>query len=98
MNKRIKQLAEHARAQVHEIYKTMEEEPIGNFIDWFDEQFEQKFAELMIVEFSDIVKETATRVAQTAFSDGEDAVAVQKRVAGALRVLDVMRERFGVEE
>jgi hypothetical protein len=50
MNKRIKQLAEQARAQVHEIYKTMEEEPIDNFIDWFDEQFEQKFAELLVRE------------------------------------------------
>ena len=33
----------------------MEEEPIGNFIDWFDEQFEQKFAELIVNECLDIV-------------------------------------------
>ena len=58
----------------------------------------EKFAELMLIEFTETVKQTAILVAQTAYSDGEDAVAVQKRVAGALRVLDVMRERFGVEE
>ncbi len=57
-----------------------------------------KFAELMLIEFTETVKQTAILVAQTAYSDGEDAVAVQKRVAGALRVLDVMRERFGVDE
>jgi len=60
-------------------------------------EFAKKFAELMLIEFTEAVKETAILVAQTAYSDGEDAVAVQKRVAGALRVLDVMRERFGVE-
>ncbi len=54
----------------------------------------EKFAELMIAEFSDIVKETSIKVAQTAYNDGEDAVSVQKRVAGSLRVLEVMRERF----
>ncbi len=53
-----------------------------------------KFAELMIAEFSDIVKQTAILVAQTAYNDGEDAVSVQKRVNGALRVLEVLRERF----
>jgi hypothetical protein len=69
----------------------------GVYLGPYDKSLE-KFAELMIVEFTEAVKETATRVAQTAFNDGEDAVAVQKRVAGALRVLDVMRERFGVSE
>ena len=56
-----------------------------------------KFGELMITEFSDIVKETAILVAQTAYGDGEDSVSVQKRVAGALQVLEVLRKRFGVE-
>ena len=58
---------------------------------------DEVFGELLIAEFSDIVKETAILVAQTAYGDGEDAVAVQKRVAGALRVLEVLRKRFGVE-
>lgn len=56
-----------------------------------------KFGELLIAEFSDIVKETAILVAQTAYGDGEDSVSVQKRVDGALRVLEVLRKRFGVE-
>ncbi len=56
-----------------------------------------KFAELVIAEFSDIVKETAILVAQTAYNDGEDAVSVQKRGDGALRVLEVLRKRLGVE-
>lgn len=54
----------------------------------------ENFSQLMIAEFSDIVKETSIKVAQTAYSDGEDAVSVQKRVAGTLRVLEIMRERF----
>jgi hypothetical protein len=58
---------------------------------------QEKFAELVIAEFSDIVKETAILVAQTAYNDGEDAVSVQKRVDGALRVLEVLRKRLGVE-
>ena len=58
---------------------------------------DEVFAKLLIAEFSDIVKETAILVAQTAYGDGEDSVSVQKRVAGALRVLEVLRKRFGVE-
>jgi len=93
MNQRIQQLAVQAGAE------TWSRAPMRAVtgLAFTDENLE-KFAELMIVEFTEAVKETATRVAQTAFNDGEDAVAVQKRVAGALRVLDVMRERFGVEE
>ena len=91
MNERIKELSEQYAS---------ENRP-GSFVKYDPEWFvfyNKKFAELMIVEFTEAVKQTATRIAQTAFNDGEDAVAVQKRVAGALRVLDVMRERFGVEE
>ncbi len=58
----------------------------------------EKFAELMLVEFTETVKQTATLVAQTGFNDGLSIEEVNKRVNGALRVLDVMRERFGVEE
>ncbi len=60
-------------------------------------QFSEKFAELMLVEFTETVKQTATLVAQTGFNDGLSIEEVNKRVNGALRVLDVMRERFGVE-
>ena len=55
------------------------------------------FAELMIVEFTEAVKETAHLVAQTAYNDGESMADVAKRTNGALRVLDVMRKRFGVQ-
>lgn len=57
-----------------------------------------KFAELMIVEFTEAVKETAHLVAQTAYNDGESMADVAKRTNGALRVLEVMRKRLGVEE
>lgn len=50
MNEKIKELAEQAKGQVHELYATMEEEPIGNFIDWFDTQFQKVFAELIVKE------------------------------------------------
>ena len=83
MNARIKELIEQATTEEHDGFR------------YFDKK---KFAELMLVEFTETVKQTAILVAQTAYSDGEDAVAVQKRVAGALFVLEVMRERFGVEE
>jgi dihydroorotase-like cyclic amidohydrolase len=52
------------------------------------------FAELMIVEFTETVKQTATRIAQTGFNDGLSAEEVNKRVNSALYVLEVMRERF----
>ena len=55
---------------------------------------DEVFAELLIAEFSDVVKQTAILVAQTAFNDGESKEDVDRRVAGALRVLDVLRERF----
>lgn len=58
----------------------------------------ERFAELMVVEFTETVKQTATRIAQTGFNDGLSMEEVNKRVNGALFVLEVMRERFGVEE
>jgi hypothetical protein len=58
----------------------------------------EKFAELMIVEFTETVKQTAILVAQTAYNNGETEANVNKRVNATMRVLDVMRERFGVEE
>ncbi len=86
MNERIKELAEQAEKYAYESF--------DGSVDRNTERFKTKFAELMIAEFSDIVKETSIKVAQTAYNDGEDAVSVQKRVAGSLRVLEVMRERF----
>ena len=92
MNERLKEFSEQAVDYAHATYNA------GSNPHLWNEIYRKKFAELMLVEFTETVKQTAILVAQTAYSDGEDAVAVQKRVAGALRVLDVMRERFGVEE
>lgn len=85
MNERIQELADWAESHADAIVDQGGE---------FHPAYTQKLAELMITEFSDIVKQTAILVAQTALNDGEDAVSVQKRVNGALRVLEVLRERF----
>ena len=89
MNERIRELAEQAG------YKPL---PGFDFANSLEEVFIKKFAELMLVEFTETVKQTATLVAQTGFNDGLSIEEVNKRVNGALRVLDVMRERFVVEE
>jgi hypothetical protein len=57
----------------------------------------EQFAQLMIIEFTETVKQTAILVAQTAYNNGETEANVNKRVNATMRVLDVMRERFGVE-
>ena len=89
MNERIKELAKKAKIpEYHLEYGT--ELCIAPHLE--------KFAELMVVEFTETVKQTATRIAQTGFNDGLSAEEVNKRVNGALFVLDVMRERFGVED
>jgi hypothetical protein len=91
MNERIKELAEQYAS---------ENRP-GSFVKYDPEWFvfyNKKFAELMIVEFTEAVKQTATRIAQTGFNDGLSAEEVNKRVNSALYVLEVMRERFGVED
>ena len=88
MNKQFKELAEQAEDDVVADHRG----------DEFHKAYTQRFAELMIVEFTEAVKQTATRIAQTGFNDGLSAEEVNKRVNGALFVLDVMRERFGVED
>lgn len=69
----------------------------GSFVKYDPEWFafyNKKFAETMMVEFTEAIKETAHLVAQTAYNDGESMADVAKRTNGALRVLDVVRERF----
>ena len=87
MNERVKKLAEQARAQVHEIYKTMEEEPIGNFIDWFDEQFEQKFAELIVKECMGLCEKQEYDYWRS--SEDQDFTPID--------CADAIKEHFGVE-
>lgn len=55
----------------------------------------EKFAELMVVEFVETVKHTATQLAQTGFNDGLSEEEVNKRVNGALAVLDGIVAKFG---
>jgi hypothetical protein len=85
MNQQIQELADEA-----EIYA----DSIVDLGGEFHPAYTQKLAELMIAEFSDVVKQTAILVAQTAYNDGESKADVDQRVNSALRVLDVMRERF----
>ena len=90
MNERLIELMNQANKDAGFTFSMDQAKPVHDLME--------KFAELMIAEFSDIVKETAILVAQTAYGDGEDSVSVQKRVAGALQVLEVLRKRFGVKE
>jgi hypothetical protein len=56
----------------------------------------EKFAELMVVEFTETVKQTANELAESGFRQGQSEEEVMKSVNGALAVLKVMRERFEV--
>ncbi len=85
MNERIQALADQAEDYADGIVDQGGE---------FHPAYTQKLAELMIAEFSDVVKQTAILIAQTAYNDGESKADVDRRVNSALRVLDVMRERF----
>jgi len=94
MNERIEKLAEQAGKYADET------QPLGSYTRngmWLY-AYNEKFAELMIVEFSDAVKQTAIRIAQTGFNDGLSTEEVNQRVNAALTVLEVVREQFGVEE
>jgi hypothetical protein len=72
MNERIRELAEQAQAQVHEIYNSMEEEPTGDFDYWFDAQFQKIFAELIVSAVLDEVNERAYYSGDRTWSDDLD--------------------------
>ena len=57
----------------------------------------KKFAELMIIEFSDVVKQTANEITTAGFKGDGTHDEVMLCVNGALTVLDNIRKRFGVE-
>ena len=57
----------------------------------------ENFAELMIIEFSDVVKQTANEITTAGFKGDVTQDEVLLCVNGALRVLDNIRKRFGVE-
>ena len=57
-----------------------------------------EFAELMVIEFSDVVKQTANEITTAGFKGDGTHDEVMLCVNGALSVLDNIRKRFGVEE
>jgi hypothetical protein len=89
MNERIKQLAE----QHGFIHNHMS---VGERNDAL-KKFE-KIAELMVIEFSDVVKQTANEITTAGFKGDGTHDEVMLCVNGALSVLDNIRKRFGVEE
>ena len=87
MNERIKQLAGKALDQaVPETWTTL----TAYDLDKFTEQF----AELMVIEFMDVVKSTANELNEHYFRQGCSEEEVLMRVNGALVVLGHIRERF----
>jgi hypothetical protein len=58
----------------------------------------KKFAELMVVEFTETVKQTANGLAESGFRQGQSEEEVMKSVNGALAVLKGIVAKFGVEE
>jgi glutathione peroxidase-family protein len=97
MNKRIQELAELC----YEVKPSMVEnsQKIGNDgVPLYREVFNQeKFAELMVVEFTETVKQTANELADAGFRQGQSEEEVMKSVNGALAVLDGIVAKFGVE-
>ena len=81
MNERIRELA----AEAQQVFNKLDEN--------YNEMFE-KFAELMVAEFSDCVKATAVGYTKS----GKDAETICVSVDGALGVLKEITKRFGVEE
>jgi hypothetical protein len=87
MNKRIKQLQFQAAAQIG---------PLLVGAEW-QREFTKKFAELMVIEFSDVVKQTANEITTAGFKGDGTHDEVMLCVNGALSVLDNIRKRFGGE-
>ena len=58
----------------------------------------ERFAELMVIEFTETVKQTANELAESGFRQGQSEEEVMKSVNGALAVLKGIVAKFGVEE
>ncbi len=101
MNKRINELAIQAggvwqggyveQANGDSVYTDQK------FVHGGDMDVEQ-FARLMVIEFSDVVKQTANEITTAGFKGDATHDEVMLCVNGALTVLDNIRKRFGVEE
>jgi hypothetical protein len=87
MNDRYKELVKQAVLTASATYAN------GPDSIWLKE-YNQKFAELMVVEFMDVVKSTANELNEHYFKQGCSEEEVLMRVNGALAVLGHIRERF----
>lgn len=85
MNERIQELAVEAEDYADSIVDQGGE---------FHPAYTQKLAELMIVEFCDVVKSTANELNEHYFKQGASEEEVLMRVNGALAVLGHIRARF----
>jgi hypothetical protein len=98
MNKRINELA----IQAGGIWRGGYVEQANGDSVWTDKKFvvdvdTEQFAELMIIEFSDVVKQTANEITTAGFKGDATHDEVMLCVNGALTVLDNIRKRFGGE-
>ena len=82
MNERVEQIAEQAFVETE--YNDKQNLP----------ETMRKFAELMVIEFMDVVKTTANELNEHYFREGCSEEEVLMRVNGALAVLGHIRERF----
>lgn len=99
MNNRINELA----IQAGGIWRGGYVEQANGDSVWTDQKFvvdvdTEQFAQLMIIEFSDVVKQTANEITTAGFKGDGTHDEVMLCVNGALTVLDNIRKRFGVEE
>lgn len=58
------------------------------------EKISEQFADLMVIEFMDVVKQTANELSEHYFRQGSSEEEVMMRVNGALAVLGHIRARF----
>jgi len=86
MNRRILELADQAEDYADGVVDQGGE---------FHPAYTQKLAELMIIEFSDVVKQTANEIITAGFKGDGTSDEVMLCVNGALNVLDNIRKRFG---
>ena len=96
MNERIRELAEQAGEYVNEVYtppvrsKTPGKIWEDGHVDWH-EQFNQKFAEL-------IVQECATAITEDALAKDCDTFLMDSYAKGMRYSAHLIKEHFGVEE
>lgn len=55
----------------------------------------ERFAELMVIEFTETVKQTANELVESGFRQGQSEEEVMKSVNGALAVLKGIVAKFG---